>query len=75
MRRSKESATILTLGDHFRRMSTLQELRGMVESMGLRGADALKFIKEQQELAREIRQSKLEEAARQRSLELELARP
>ena len=34
--------------------------------MGLTGADALNFIKEQQDLARETRQSEREEAARQR---------
>ena len=47
-------------------MSSVQELKDMIEVMGLTGADAAEFIKDYQASARDERQREREEAERQR---------
>ena len=47
-------------------MGSIMELQNIVETMGLRGQEALQFIREQQELARTLRQEEREEAEKQR---------
>ena len=53
-------------------MGSIMELQTIVETMGLRGQEALQFIREQQELARTLRHEEREEAERQRQHELTL---
>ena len=48
------------------KMSSVQELKDMIEVMGLTGADAAEFIKDYQASARDERQREREEAERQR---------